>query len=309
MDGSRWGLSRRVLEIALEGATAEVTPPTGAPPASAAATPPAATPPIAGADAGAPPNAEAPADRDEHGRFRNPVQPRIDALTKEREDARREAAYWRARADAAAAPPPPAPEKKPVAEDFDTYDEYVEALTDFKAKAIVDERLTDRDKKAEERTAETARATTWGSRLDAAKTAIPDMDATLRASSTPIMPHVGDVLMEADRGPELLLHLAKHPDVAEKLNAMKPMAAARELGRIEGSLPALQSVPPADDTPPPDKDKPTDTPPASAARTTTAPPPVKTTGSGRSTTTKLADLPMDQYIEERKKQGAKWARR
>lgn len=308
MDGSRWGLSRRALEIALEGATAEVTPPAGAPPASAAATPPAATPPT-GADAGTPPNAGASADRDEHGRFRNPVQPRIDELTRDREDARREAAYWRARAEAAAAPPPPAPEKKPVAADFDTYDEYVEALTDFKAKAIVDERLTDREKKAEERSAETARATTWGSRLEAAKAANPEMDAKLKASSTPIMPHVGEVVTDAERGPELLLYLADHPDVAERLNAMKPMAAARELGRIEGSLPAAVATPPSDDPPPPDKDKPTDTPPATAARTTTAPPPVKTTGSGRSTTTKLADLPMEQYIEERKKQGAKWARR
>lgn len=252
---------------------------------------------------------KAAADRDEQGRFRNPVQPRIDELTREREDARREAAYWKARADVASAPPPEPPPKKPEAKDFDSYDEYVEALTDFKAKAIVTEQLTEREKKAEASTAETKRQTTWGERIAAAKASIPDFDATLRGSTTVVHQHVTDELMESERGAELLLYLAKHPEVAEKLNAMKPTSAARELGRIEATLPTVAAEPPSIETEVPDKEKPTEIPPASAARTTTAPPPVKPPGSGRSTTPKLADLPMDDYVETRKKQGATWARR
>jgi hypothetical protein len=84
-------------------------------------------------DAPADPNAQ-PNDRDDKGRFRNPVQPRIDELTRKTREAEREAAYWRGRAQSAEKPKDAAaPPAKPTPDKFDDYGAFVEALADWKA--------------------------------------------------------------------------------------------------------------------------------------------------------------------------------
>src|SRR5262245_50189764 len=49
-------------------------------------------------------NANGGENRDDKGRFRNPVQPRIDELTRKGREAERERDYWRTRAEAAEKP-------------------------------------------------------------------------------------------------------------------------------------------------------------------------------------------------------------
>lgn len=240
-------------------------------------------------------------DREANGRFKNPVQPRIDELTRKVRENEREAAYWRARAEAAAAPPKEPP-KKPTPDQFDDYGAYVEALTDFKADEKVNTALDAREKAAAEKQQAQTRVTTWNERVVEARKSIPDYDAVMAASEVPVAEHVLDELRESDLGPQLAYHLDKNPDVAEKLNTMTPRQAAREIGRLEAKLLGTASA-----SPDPKVDAPQE-PPAPKVKTTNAPPPVKPVGQGRSTAVDLSKASMDDYVKQRAAQGATWAR-
>jgi hypothetical protein len=256
-------------------------------------------------------NADNQQDRDEQGRFKKGVQPRIDELTRARREAEREAAYWRARATAGqtnqeqAQSPAPAATPKPTPDQFDDHGAYIEALTDWKAEqAVLKHEATKAEEAAAKAKAQEAatKAKTWEERQGAARTAMPDYDDVVGNSDTPVAQHVIEALLESENGPGLVYHLAKNPEVAERLNGMSPLAAARELGKIEVSLQkaaaAGQGAANGEQG----------APQKQAKEVSKAPTPVKPLGSGRATPVDLANASMDDYIAQRKTQGATWAR-
>lgn len=226
-------------------------------------------------------------DRDEKGRFKG-VQPRIDELTRARREAEREASYWRgiaqqgqAQQSAPAAPTKPTPDK------YDDYGDYVEALTDWKTEQAVAKRMEqDSTRKVAD-----ARSQTFAERQVATRAMLPDYDAVVGASETPIANHVGEAILESDRGPELAYHFAKNPEVLQNLNGMTPMQAAREIGKLEATLQTKTALA------------------VPSKKLSTTPAPASTLGSqGRATTPPLANASMDEYMAQRKSQGARWAR-
>lgn len=243
--------------------------------------------------------AETQQQRDERGRFKPGVQQRIDELTRQRHEAEREATYWRQRAgvDQAQAPAP-AVAPKPTPDKFNDYADYVEALTEWKAEQKVTEALSKRDQQQAERaqqTAQQAKAQTFAERQQAARTAIPDYDEVMSAAAdVRIAPHVHEALLDSKHGPAIAYHLAKNPDEAERLSTLPPLAAARELGRLEASL--AKSAPPQGAAAPALK-------PVSKA-----PAPIKPIGAGTTTNQDPARMSMDEYAKWRKAQGASWAR-
>jgi hypothetical protein len=262
------------------------------------------------------PEQKAVREREENGRFRRPVQPRIDELTRKAHEAGRDAEYWRRRAEAAekVANPPAAPKAKPVATEFDTYDAYVDALTDWKADEKVSARFKERDEQASQKTVEQTRASNWSKGLEAVRKVHADYDDVMAVSDVPVSDAVQELLLDSEHGPRLAYHLDRHPDVADRLNKMTPTAAAREIGRIEGTFeaaepPAQEDPPetPANGEPPRGREPPATPPPK--PRTTSAPPPARPAGTGKSTTTPLEKQSMDEYMATRKQQGASWARR
>lgn len=231
-------------------------------------------------------------ERDDKGRFKG-VQPRIDELTRRRHEAEREAAYWRNVAQGKAQPsgaPAPAPEK-PSPDKYDNYADFVEALTDWKSTQKVNEALAQRSAQTAQQTVEESFK---GRVAEFVKTA-PDYVDVVGNSDVPVAGHVAEHIMDSDVGPQLAYHLAKNPELAHRLNAMSPSAAAREIGRMEATLAKPQSA---------------GTPPPPAKKLTGAPAPADTThsGQGRTVTPSVGDLPMKDYIAARAKQGARWAR-
>lgn len=225
-------------------------------------------------------------ERDEKGRFKG-VQPRIDELTRARREAEREAAYWRQVAQGAQSPAQAAPQR-PAPENFEKYDDYIDALTDWKAEQAVAKRL---EADSTRKVAET-RAQTFAERQTQARAAMPDYDEVVGGSDTPIANHVGEVILESDLGPQLAYHFAKNPDALMRLNNMSPTAAAREIGRLEATLFTKPAAPAA-----PTK------------KVSNTPAPAGTLGTqGRATTPALQYLSMDEYMKQRKAQGARWAR-
>lgn len=291
--------------------TPPASPPPPAPNGEALATP--APAPIEAPAAPTPEETAAGAtERDEKGRFRNPLQPRIDELTRARREAEREAAYWRSQA--AAAKPVPEPPKEPVPQDFDDYGAYVKALTRFNAEAIAKEAIDQDRAQTRAQSASEQKSQQWRERSAELAKTIPDLPETLAASEVQIANFIGEQLLESEIGPQIAYHLTKNPDLAAKLNTMTPVQAAKEIGKLEVQLTKAAAATPTPPTPPADARTETPAPPAPASNTqnrrvSSAPPPMKPAAPGRSTQADLAKVGMDEYVEIRRAQGASWARR
>jgi hypothetical protein len=237
-------------------------------------------------------------DRDEQGKFRNPVQPRIDELTRKARENQREAAYWRQRAEnGEAQKSAPAAPVEPKPADFTDYNEYVKAQAKFEAKQELKTELDARDKATAEKQKAEKFASTWAERVTEAKSKFTDYESVVSTSDVEVLDHVKDVINDSEHGPALIYHLASNPDIAARLNKMTPLGAAREMGRIEDSLTKAPDPVEANPEPAPVR-----------AKTTSAPPPAKPLTSGRSTTVDPAKLSMDDYVKLRQSQGARWAR-
>ncbi len=188
--------------------------------------------------------AEAPGAEEKDGAEaprKNGVSKRIDELVKLREEARRDAEYWRKVAlvkleagkkeDSGAAQGA----EKPDASKFKTYDEYVEALTDWKlgektrydaeARRAEDEgrRLAERIAKAEEK--------------------YPDFRVVALNPDVPITPAMYGALVESDMGADIAYFLGKNPVEAGRIAGLSPVGAVKEIGRLEARLSGQKTEP------------------------------------------------------------------
>ncbi|MGA8764821.1 MAG: hypothetical protein WB562_18270, partial [Candidatus Sulfotelmatobacter sp.] len=167
-------------------------------------------------------------------------QRRIDRLTRENEELKRQVAEQSVRPaqDKPPEPAKPAAAGKPKLEDFRTLEAYQEALTDWK----IDERERNR-KEAEARTAaeEAVRAEQdgWAKKEKAARKAHTDYDDLMETIKIPVGPGVlaaRQAMLEDEHGAELLYHLAKHPKELERIAALPPASAVLAVGRLSASL-------------------------------------------------------------------------
>lgn len=215
------------------------------------------------------------------------VQSRIDELTRARHEAEREAKFWKEQAAKSQTSSTDAP--KPTKADFPDDEAYFEALADFKAEQKVQQfsQQTQAERAQEADAKQTAtRFDLYRERVTQSVEAMPDYHEVVGQSDVPAAPHVLESILDSDVGPQLAYHLAKHPDVAERLNDMTPVQAARELGRLEAQM----SAPKADAAAPP------------AKRTTNAPAPINPVRGGNGQFTKPAEAQSDAewYASQRK---------
>jgi hypothetical protein len=170
-------------------------------------------------------------------------QRRIDELTKANRELERRLAESAVKPAETPKPAESAPTGEPQAKDFDTYEGYVRALTIYldqerEAKKADDARKKANDEKAVEI------ANTWQSRSDEVRKQHADFDDVMEAGENlPISAAMRDFLIESDRGPELAYTLAKKPGEVERIAKLSPIAAARELARIELSLAPKSEAP------------------------------------------------------------------
>lgn len=169
---------------------------------------------------------------------------RIRKLTKQRGDAQRETDYWKAVAlkqkqqeskSDETQKPKVSLEGKPKAEDYESHSEFVEALSDWKY---------DQRKAADEvKQKETQLKTDFETRVDSFKAKVKEFQKThsdfeelVNEADVPMSVGVQEALLTSDVGVELMYELVKDIDNYERINALSPMAAARELGRIEARI-------------------------------------------------------------------------
>ncbi len=217
-------------------------------------------------------------ERNEKGQFKPKLQERIDEITRQRHEAEREAAYWRGIAETRAAKEQPKADAEPKAEYFSDYGEYVRALAKFEAKSLVKAELTQLEAQRQDQ----AKASTWQQRAEAVKAELPDFDQVMRTSTAPMTQAMAEAIRESEAGPKVAYHLAQNPEVAARLAQLSPLAAAREIGKLEASLSTAAAPAPA------------------AKKITSAPTPPTPVGSGRSTTGDPGKMSQADYMEWRK---------
>jgi hypothetical protein len=172
------------------------------------------------------------------------VRSRFDELTKNWRTAERDRDHWRELAlrnqqQPEPARPEPAVDTKPkTLADFE-YDEgkyqaYLFAETEKRAVTAAERRL---QQQAERDTAERRKATFVQREQEFSKDK-PDYLEKTRDPRVPITPAMAEVMGESEDGPALAYYLANNLPIADQIARLPPLAAARELGRIEMKLAA-----------------------------------------------------------------------
>ena len=124
---------------------------------------------------------------------------------------------------------PATPPGKPQLANFDTYEDFVEALTDWKAEQ--------REVKVKQTEAAKQNQTEWEKKIEAAKAKHEDWDDVVNdAVDVPVTAHMQQTIFEMENGPDVVHYLAKHPDEAKRIAKLSPLSQARELGKIEDKL-------------------------------------------------------------------------
>lgn len=179
-------------------------------------------------------------------------QKRIDKLNAKNVAMEQEKEYWRQEALKArpaketdqTAPAKPTETGRPKADDYGTHDEYVEALADYRVEQKLAALEKTRREDAIKNEAKT-KAIAYNEKLNEFKKSHGDFDDVMESVETiPLSLTVHEAILESDLGPELSYELAKDPKEFARICAMKPVQAAKEIGKIEARLTKSSEAPP-----------------------------------------------------------------
>lgn len=228
------------------------------------------------------------------------VKAEIEALEARRKKAEEDAKYWRqekakARADyfrdrQKPDQPPAASEpetlKPPDPNDFDDYNDFVKAQTDFTVEAK--KRQWDKEQADQaDNKAYQDKMITLQEKIDQGYEKYDDFEEIALDNTVPITPTVMDILAESEMPADVAYYLGKNRTTAISISKMTPVAAARAIAKIETEIAA----------------SPPDPPPK---KTTSAPPPIKPVGSGSAAITKdPSKMTQAEYEAWRNEQGAR----
>jgi len=145
--------------------------------------------------------------------------------------------------------------KKPTLDDYGTYDEflgaqdsYYEALTDYKAKKAIEEYESSKTKRKEQEELATKQREveqSWEDKIDALDENYDDFDEVMdKYKTTMFRTDLVQAIRESDSGPQLQYHLAKNPELLEKLNSktISSFAIYKELAKVESQLASKPAV-------------------------------------------------------------------
>jgi hypothetical protein len=170
-------------------------------------------------------------------------QKRIDSLTREREQERREKERLLSLVESLTNQRKPqetrqASDSEPKRENFESYEDWHKALNDYHVDRKFEAKMREFEQK---RTQETQQAQQvrqqqeWTAKLNEASSKYDDWDV-IAESDAPVTGAMSAAIMESDKGPDIAYYLAKHPAEAARIAALSPVSQAREIGKIETTL-------------------------------------------------------------------------
>jgi len=180
------------------------------------------------------------------------LERRFSEITKQREEARKEAQQERQAREALEArlavlekqPAPQAPkvDEEPQPSQFNDAFEYAKALAEFTADKRIGE-MRRQDAEAKEAVERQKVIETWASKVQSAKASLPDFDDIVASSDVVVNDDIRDAILESDVGPQILYHLAENDDVAKRIAGLNPKQALREIGKLEARFEAKETAP------------------------------------------------------------------
>jgi len=211
------------------------------------------------------------------------VQKRLDELTRLRYEAerradqeRQERIEWQKRAMGEQKPIVQA--TKPTVEQYGTYEDFMEALSDWKVEQRLASERAEREQQAQRETT-AKKAMTYQERVQKAISKYEDYEQIAHGNHWTPTPDMRDAILESEMGPDLAYYLGNNPDEAIRISGLSPAAQNRELGKLEVKL----SHPP--------KPQPTK-----------APAPIEPSGSKAKAQKSPADMSDHEFAEWRKRQ-------
>lgn len=142
----------------------------------------------------------------------------------------------------------------PKRENFETYEEYIEAKTRFQVSHELRKAYTQAEQiRAREEHAR--RESDWQTREAKASEKYADYDeVVLENSDLDITPVMAEAIKVSEIGTDIAYYLGTHPDEATRIAKMSPAAQAAQIGKIEAKLeskPAETPKPKVSNAPPP----------------------------------------------------------
>lgn len=170
--------------------------------------------------------------------------------------------------------PPVVDASAPKIADFDDYEKYLDARTDY--------RVAQTEKTRVAKAAEAANAEAWTAASKDAREKYDDFDEIV-GQDIPISRAVNDAIQESSVRAELAYFLGKNPAEVARINALSPTRAGAEIAKIEASL--VKAAP--------EKPKP------ATVKAPPKPPAIVTAGSTPAASTDLSDpnMSMDRFKE------------
>lgn len=215
-------------------------------------------------------------EEDEDDKLPKGVKKRIDTLTRQRyEREARIADLERQISEISQKQQAATPE--PQLDQFDTFDAYVDALADHKAKAKVSEH----QKAATVQQEQVAAVDSFKQRATEFAKGVEDYDqAFVVAAQLPIAPETALAMVNHEIGPQVAYYLGKNPNEGYRLATLSPAMQLMELGTI---IAKLKTAPPV-------------------KRVSQAPAPAKTVQSASKSTKSDDEISTKEWMDKRSKQ-------
>lgn len=121
---------------------------------------------------------------------------------------------------------PPAADLTP--EQFNSYEDYAEALAERKAEELVAKREAAKQQEA--------LFEQYYEREETARDKYDDFDQVAYNESLPVTEIMAQSIQASDIGPDVLYWLGSNPKEAERISRLNPILQAKEIGKVEASL-------------------------------------------------------------------------
>jgi hypothetical protein len=175
-------------------------------------------------------------------------------------------------------------EGKPKLDQFETVEEYVEAVADWKMQT----HQQNQARQTEEQRIKQFQGEVQAKAAHVFELAEQDPEFDNEVFETlPVSDPMAFAIMDSDIAPKLMVYLTKNPEEVDRITKLSPARQAAEIGKLESKLSVVEKVKPSG-----------------------APAPIKPVGSrGGAASGNPAEMSQSQYEAMRAKQGATWARR
>ena len=212
------------------------------------------------------------------------VQKRLDEITRLRYEAerraeqeRQERIYWQQKA--MGEQKPSVPVNKPTQDQYGTYEDFLEALSDWKVEQRLSTERAERERQAQEES-QRNKGLTYRERVEKARAKYEDYEEIAHGQHWAPTQDMADAILESELGPDIAYYLGNNPEEAARISKLSPAAQNRELGKLEAKL----SLPPP---------KP---------KTTTAPAPIEPSGSKAKAQKSPEEMSDKEFADWRKRQ-------